>query len=208
MTLTNTFVNRTTVVDVFNNRRARDIAYLNQVAPGGVTVVTHDTLVNARPVARNLVTVPPRELSTLPVARTVPLAPERSSVYGSGSHNAPRPPAQSINRSVVVKRTPPAPPNSFERPQNQLGDRPPNRVPQRPAAQILPRQETPQQRNQVTPNRSSQESRASGQRAAQPLVRPAPPVRPPTREERADMQAKQKAWENAHKKNEQKPVKK
>jgi hypothetical protein len=32
-------------------------------------------------------------------------------------------------------------------------------------------------------------------------VKPAPPVRPPTPEEQADTQAKQKAWENAHQRN-------
>jgi hypothetical protein len=30
------------------------------------------------------------------------------------------------------------------------------------------------------------------------MVKPAPPVRPPTPEEQADTLTKQKAWENAH----------
>ncbi|MBZ5497522.1 MAG: hypothetical protein LAP85_14060 [Acidobacteriia bacterium] len=43
----------------------------------------------------------------------------------------------------------------------------------------------------------------SRQEPPQPLVRPAPPVRPPTPSEQADRQAKQKAWENAHPRNNQ-----
>ncbi len=185
--VTNTVINRTTVINVYNNRNISNITYVNRGVPNGVTVVSRDTFVNARPVVRNVVNVPPRELASAPVARNIEVAPERSSVYGPGAHNIPRPPAQIMNRSVIARQAPPHPPNHFTPPQNRPADRPANgRVNQPP--------------EQGRPTRPSQE--AGGPQQTHPsLARPAPPVRPPTEKERSDMQAKQKAWEQAHPRN-------
>jgi hypothetical protein len=214
--VTNTVVNRTTVVNIFNNRNVEPITYVNRAAPSGVTVVPHEAFVNARPVARNVINVPARELDSAPVTRAIQITPEATSVYGTGNRNAPHPPAQAINRPVVVKQTPPPAPSHFEQPQITRPDKPPN--------EAMPRQVTPPQRaeppqrptQQVTPPPQVQPDQQKGTRTAPtlpnqgaeksrqgspPLVRPAPPVRPPTPEEQADTQTKQKAWENAHQRN-------
>ena len=73
--ITNTRVNVTRVTNVYNtvviNRSTtvNNITYANRNVNGGVTVVSRDTFVNARPVARNVVSVPARELAAAPVSR-------------------------------------------------------------------------------------------------------------------------------------------
>jgi hypothetical protein len=52
----------------------------------------------------------------------------------------------------------------------------------------------------MRPNQSAEKPQQQPQ-PAQPLVRPAPPVRPPTAREQADTQTKQKAWEDARQRN-------
>jgi hypothetical protein len=94
---------------------------MNQHVNGGVTVVSHDTFVNARPVARNVVSVPPRELEAAPVSHMVAVEPVRSSVVGAGRPAANRPPAAVMNRQVVAQRTPAPMPRSFEQRQAQAG---------------------------------------------------------------------------------------
>lgn len=212
--VTNTVVNRTTIVNVYNNRSVSNVAYVNQRAPGAVTVVSHETFVNARPVGRNVVNVPARVMAAAPVSHEIPATPERASVYGAGNHNAPHPPVQSMNRTVVARQAPPPAPNHFERPQSmerpqnaqppqnvqrpqnvqppQNAQPPQNRVPDRPpnrASNAQPNQSAPAQPS-ARPNPAQQQPR--------PLARTAPPVRPPTASEKTDMQNKQRAWQNAH----------
>lgn len=124
--ITNTNVNITRVTNVYNtvviNRTTvNNITYMNQHVNGGVTVVSHDTFVNARPVARNVVSVPPRELEAAPVSHMVAVEPVRSSVVGAGRPAANRPPAAVMNRQVVAQRTPAPMPRSFEQRQAQAG---------------------------------------------------------------------------------------
>ncbi len=217
--VTNTVVNRTTIVNVYNNRDNQRVTYVNRATPGAVTVVSHDAFVNARPVARSIVNVPARELESAPVSRTIAAAPERSSVYGAGQHNAPHPPAQVMNRPVTVRQTPPPQPNHFARPQNLPTDRPPVRNMEQPRAEqprtVQPRAEQPrtvqpraeQPRNQRAPASTGSEANRAP-RTIQPQVRPAPPVRPPTAQEQKNMQAKQKAWEKAHPRDNREPKQK
>ncbi len=182
--VTNAVLNRATVINLYSNRNAANIAYMNQRAPGAVTVVSHDTFVNARPVGRSMLSVPTRAMTAATVLRDVPAAPERASVYGAGSHNAPHPPVQSMNRTVVARQAPPSEPNHFQRPQGAISDRPPDRLPNaRP--------------NESVPSRSNAQANTPRQQPY-PLARTAPPVRQATPSERADMQSKQRAWENAH----------
>ncbi|MFZ3368442.1 MAG: DUF6600 domain-containing protein, partial [Candidatus Sulfotelmatobacter sp.] len=74
---TNTRVDIARVTNAYNtvvlNRSTtvNNIVYANRNVNGGVTVVSRDTFVNARPVARNVVSVPARELAAAPVAHTV-----------------------------------------------------------------------------------------------------------------------------------------
>jgi len=86
-----------------------------------VTVVSHDTFVNARPVARNVVSVPARELAAAPVSHTVAFEPARSSVLGTGRPVTKRPPVAVTSRPVVALRTPAPMPGSFDQKQAQAG---------------------------------------------------------------------------------------
>jgi len=196
--VTNIVVNRTTVINVYNKRQ--NVTYVNRAAPNAVTVVPQETFVNARPVARNIVSVQPREMESVSVSRAPAAAPERSSVYGAGNRNAPRPPAQSANRPVVVKHAPAPEPNHFERPQIATPDRPRTETPGRQINQPpnrtridAPARQQEQNAPPMRPNVSAEKLKP----APQVLARPAPPVRRPTSAEQADVKAKQRAWEDA-----------
>lgn len=125
--ITNTTVNVTRVTNVYNtvvvNRSTtiNNITYVNQRVNGGVTVVSHETFVNARPVAHNIMRVEAREVVSAPVTRVVGVEPVRTSVVGSGRPVSVRPPAAVISRPVVAVRTPPAPVRSIEQRQAQAG---------------------------------------------------------------------------------------
>jgi hypothetical protein len=125
--LTNTRVDVSRVTSVYNtvviNRNAagNNITYANRGVSGGLTVVSRDTFVNARPVARNVVSVPPRELAAAPVSRMAAVEPVRGSVLGSGRPVASRPPAAATSRPVVALRTPAPMPSSFAQRQEQAG---------------------------------------------------------------------------------------
>jgi hypothetical protein len=123
--ITNTSVNVTRVTNVYNtvviNRNVNNITYVNRNVNGGVTVVSHDTFVNARPVARNVVSVPARELAAAPVSHMVAVEPARGSVLGAGRAVAKTPPAAVVSRPVVALRTPAPMPRSFDQKQAQAG---------------------------------------------------------------------------------------
>src|SRR5258708_4967614 len=108
--ITNTRVNITNVTNVYNtvviNRTVNNIRYANRNVNGGVTVVSHDTFVNARPVARNVVSVPARELASAPVSHTVAVEPARTSVLGAGRPAVRRPPMAGTNPPAVALRKP------------------------------------------------------------------------------------------------------
>ena len=125
--ITNTTVNVTKVTNVYNtvivnkNTTINNITYVNQHVNNGVTVVSHDTFVNARPVAQNVMKVEPREIAAAPVSHFVAVEPAKASVIGAG-HPAPaKPPAAIVNRPVVALRTPPAPPRPIEQRQMEAG---------------------------------------------------------------------------------------
>jgi hypothetical protein len=123
--ITNTRVDVTRVTNVYNtvviNRNVNNIRYANRGVNGGVTVVSHDTFVNARPVARNVVSVPARELASAPVSHTMAVEPVRTSVLGASRPVSNRPPAAVTSRPVVALRTPAPMPQSFLRRQVQAG---------------------------------------------------------------------------------------
>ncbi len=116
---TNTAVNVTRVTNVYNtvvvNRDVNTVTYANRNVNGGVTVVSNDTFINARPVARNVVWVPSKELAAVPVSHALAVEPARSSVLGTGKPPANQPPAAVMSRPVVALRTPAPIPNSFDR---------------------------------------------------------------------------------------------
>jgi hypothetical protein len=117
--ITNTRVNVTQVTNVYNVYNSNTtnnthITYVNQHVTNAVTVVSHDTFVNARPVARNVVQVNEREIVEAPVSHMAPVQPERASVLGAGAPARSRPPVAVVNRQVVATRTPSLPRAPFD----------------------------------------------------------------------------------------------
>jgi hypothetical protein len=98
-----------------------NITYVNQHVNNGVTVVSHETFVNARPVAQNVMRVDPKETASAPVSQVVAVEPVRSSVMGAGRPAPVKPPAAVLSRPVVAVRTPPPPPHPIEQRQAQAG---------------------------------------------------------------------------------------
>ena len=125
--ITNTAVSVTRVTNVYNtvivnkSTTINNITYVNQHVNNGVTVVPHDTFVNARPVEGNVMKVGPREIAAAPVSRIVRAEPVRTSVIGAGHPVSVRPPAAVVSRPVVAIRTPPPPPLPIEQRQAQAG---------------------------------------------------------------------------------------
>jgi uncharacterized protein DUF6600/FecR-like protein len=125
--ITNTTVNVTKITNVYNtvivnkSTTINNITYVNQHVNNGVTVVSHETFVNARPVAQNVMKVEPREIAAAPVSHVVAAEPVRSSVMGAGRPVSVKPPAAVISRPVVAVRTPPPPPRPIEQRQAEAG---------------------------------------------------------------------------------------
>lgn len=122
--ITNTTVNVTKVTNVYNTvivNKTTNITYVNQRVDNGVTVVSHDTFVNARPVAGNVMRVDAREVAAAPVTHFVAAEPVRTSVMGAGRPMVVKPPAAVISRPVVAVRTPPPLPRPIEQRQVQAG---------------------------------------------------------------------------------------
>ena len=125
--ITNTTVNVTKVTNVYNtvivnkSTTINNITYVNQRVNNGVTVVSHEAFVNARPVASNIMRVEPREVVAAPVTRAAAVEPVRTSVIGAGHPAAVKPPTAIISRPVVAVRTPPPPVRSIEQRQAQAG---------------------------------------------------------------------------------------
>jgi len=127
--ITNTTVNVTKVTNVYNtvivNRSTtiNNITYVNQRVNNGVTMVSRDTFVNARPVAGNVMKVDAREIAAAPVSHIAHAEPIRTSVIGTGRPVTVRPPAAIVSRPVVAVRTPPPAPRSIDQRQAQAGGR-------------------------------------------------------------------------------------
>ncbi len=115
--VTNTAVNVTRVTNVYNavivNRDFSNVTYANRNVSGGVTVVSRDTFVNGRSVARNVMPVPSKELAAAPVSNALAVEPARSSVFGAGRPVANKPPAAVMSRPVVALRAPAPLPRSI-----------------------------------------------------------------------------------------------
>ena len=125
--ISNTRVNITQVTNVYNvyNNHTANVArvtYVNQRGPF-VTAVSHDTFVNARPVARNVVRVDDRQIMSAPVTTRVDAQPVRASVMGAGAPTRFTPPAAVMNRQVIATRTPTAPRASFDQRQGAMNVR-------------------------------------------------------------------------------------
>ena len=125
--VSNTTVNNITITNVYNNSNNTNVRYVNKTARGGVTAVSQTTFINAQHVGKSAVVMNQRDIESAPVSRRAEVAPSRNSVLGpsaSESKHVSRPRSEVINRSVVVKTPPPAPPVSFERQQARLAAQP------------------------------------------------------------------------------------
>ncbi len=151
--ITNTTVNITRVTNVYNtvivNRSTtiNNVTYANQRVNGGVTVVSRDTFINARPVARNIVAVPQREVESAPISNLARVEPIRGSVLGAGRPVSAKPPAAVISRPVVARRTPAPAPRSFDQRMAQSGGHltPQSLVRPEPAGRPAPVSQAPRQ---------------------------------------------------------------
>lgn len=178
--VTNTNVSVTHVTNVYNtvivnkSTTINNVTYVNQHVSNGVTVVSRDTFVNARPVRQNLMHVDAREIASAPVSRVVAAEPIRTSVVGAGRPVSVRPPAGVMHRPVVAVRTPPPPPRSIEQRQAQAGGHLNEQVLVRPTG-------TPQvgQMHPGRPQQSEADFRPPGQTANQnPQVKVQPKPQP------------------------------
>ena len=144
--VTNTRVSVVQVTNVYNNytvNKVTNVTYVNQHINNSVTVVNHDTFVNARPVRQNIQRVDARQLAN---ARVTPSAvsnvqPSRQSFVGVSHPVQARPPAQAVSRQVVATRQP----ATFNRPANRPDGARPAPPPVKtvraaPAAQVQPLQ--------------------------------------------------------------------
>jgi len=109
--VTNTRVTVVQVTNVYNNvtvNRVNNITYVNQRGGRGITVVNHDTFVNARPVYRNIERVDTRRMASAPVTHEVvrTIQPSRESYIGAARTVRQSPPAPVMNRQVVATRQP------------------------------------------------------------------------------------------------------
>jgi hypothetical protein len=172
--ITNTTVNVTRVTNVYNtvivNKTVNNITYVNQHVNNSVTVVSHDTFVNARPVAGNVMRVDAREIAAAPVSHAIVAEPVRTSVIGAGRPVSMRPPAAVISRPVVAVRTPPPPQRSLDQRQAAAGGHLNQQTLVRPAGPAQPAQMRPP--NGQQPGQPVQMRPPNGQQPAQPGFRP------------------------------------
>src|SRR5579863_8783191 len=198
--ITNTSVTVTRVTNVYNttivNRTTtiNNVTYVNQRVNGGVTVVSHDAFVNARPVAQNVMRVDQRELAAAPVGLVAAVEPVHMSVVGSGRPVSVRPPAAVISRPVVAVRTPPPPPRPIDQRQAQAGGhlneqalvRPAGPARPAPAANqaVRPEPAQPGFRSFTPPNSGAN----SNPNSANPQVRQMPNTQPRTFEQQGNPQ--------------------
>ena len=169
--VTNTTVNVTNVTNVYNNTNVNNVTYMHQTNVNAVTAVSHDTFVNARPVAQANVRVNAQQMRTAEVQREVAVAPVRQSIVGAGAPAAVRPSEAVMKREVVVKQAPPPPPVSYEKQKQALAAQP-GRVP------------PPQQMQQL---RGPQEQQSAVRIAPPPRANPAQPGANPAQQQ-ADQQ--------------------
>jgi hypothetical protein len=181
--MTNATVSITNVTSVYNavvvnKATVSNITYANQHVANGVTVVSRDAFVNARPAAQNMMKVDAREVATAPVNRVVAAEPIRNSVLGTGRPAAARPPAAVMSRPVVAVKTPPAPPPSIAQRQAQAGGHLNQQLLVRPAGSAQPTSASRAPVNAARPQPSADGFRPFSQASSNGQVRQMPQSQP------------------------------
>ncbi len=123
----NVNVTNVTVTNInVTNVNVTNINYRNRHERDGVTVVSHETFVDSRPVNQGVIVVPRDRLDRANVVgATARVAPGRRSVLGQPANvETRRPPMYVMTRQVVVQRQPPPPPVPFAAREQALRARP------------------------------------------------------------------------------------
>jgi FecR protein len=181
--ITNTRVNVTQVTNVYNNytvNKVTNITYVNQHVNNAVTVVSHETFVNARPVDKNLAHADARQLEQAPITHSAPVQPVRSSLIGAGTPARFHPPAAIENRRVVATRNPTPPRAPFEQQRQAMNVRTETPTQPRPAGESQPNRGEPARNAQSEPQRNNppEPQRNIPQEAQRNVPRPTEPNRP------------------------------
>src|SRR5438552_4111658 len=180
--VSNTYIRNVNVTNVnvtninVTNVNVTNINYRNRRERDGVTVVSHETFVESRPVNRGVIVVPRDRLDQAGVVgATARVAPGRRSVLGQPAIvEARRPPMYVITRQVVVQRQPPPPPVPFSAREQALRARPGRPLDDATIATLRARTPGISQRLLVRPAAPARAVRSEGP----PTPTPAPALRP------------------------------
>jgi hypothetical protein len=168
--ITNVYKNYTTNTTVTN------VTYRNRQAPGAVTAVPTTAFVQSQPVARAAVQVPREVMAQQAVSSVARVAPTRASIVSAAGQasaaSAAKPPARALQREVVARNKPPAPPAAFAARQAALAANP-GRPVEPAAGQAQPASAAPARNVKVVaptqaaapaPKEQARRARESGQR--------------------------------------------
>ena len=176
LNVTNTVINVPRVVNVYNQRDVTNIRYINQRVNNGVTVVSRDTFINARPVYRNLGHFDARQIADAPIDRRFSVQPVRASVLGAGAPARFRPPQAVINRQVVATQRPLPPKQPLEQRRPGLNVQTERPVQPQPLGQRI---ERPTARPQEPYHAPEPAQAANVPTPSRPDARPQRPIAPP-----------------------------
>jgi len=172
--ITNTVVNVTKVTNVYNYYKTNNtteiahVNYINRTQLRGVTAVSRETFVNARPVAKNTVVLQRQDIERAPVGHVPTVEPVKTSVVGIGNPTRKVPPPAIVNRRVVADRIPSPPPTPFAQRQDKLMVRPVTP----PTQQVRPM--PPVNRGDARNDRMDDRSDDRGNRPEPPAMRQQP----------------------------------
>jgi hypothetical protein len=152
-----------------------NVKYRNRESPGGVTVVTRETFVGARPGGPSVVVVPRDRLNGAPIVGTAaPFAPTRTSVLNQSGGPGRRPPPANETRRVVVRTAPPPAPVPFAVREPGLQAHPGRPLDDATLATLRGR--TPAKEILIRPATGGGGAALRPARGGLPAARPAPPV--------------------------------
>jgi hypothetical protein len=114
--VSNTVVNQTTVVNVYNNRREpQQVDYRFRSAPQAVTAVPVETFVQSRPVQATHAQIAANAAAQANVLVAPTVQPNVQSIVGGAQRAQARPPAETLRRPVVARTAPAAVPSIEQR---------------------------------------------------------------------------------------------
>ena len=109
--VSNTVVNNTTIVNVYNNRdnvRISNADYRFRATRAAVTAVPVETFVQGRPVQLTQAQLNANAAAQANVLQSAPARPVRQSIVGPAPRAQAKPPAEAVQRPVVARTAPPA----------------------------------------------------------------------------------------------------